>query len=168
MVLRTHEPWLRRVLRNRLGDKDLVDEAFQEVGLALAKSESRPQEESRLAAWLYRVAVRQSLLIRRRLGRLRRRMEAVGRRMSIAGDTGDGDPLQWLLHVEREQAVRRAFARLSDLDREILLLKYNEKWTYGEMARRLGVTVHTIEHRLFKAKSRLRRLLQEEDIEVGT
>ncbi len=68
-------------------------------------------------------------------------------------------PLDWLLDRERFAALREALNDLSELDREVLLLKYTEGWTYKDLAKHLGVSTHAIEHRLIKSKQRLRRQL---------
>ena len=52
-------------------------------------------------------------------------------------------------------------------DREILLLKYTEGWTYKQLAAHLGVKVKTVEHRLMKARRDLRRRLRERGLEVN-
>lgn len=164
-VLSENEDWLRRVLFNRLRDRELVDEVFQEVGVALSRDDLRPEDSEKLPAWLYRVAVKQSYLARRKLGRFKKLLTSVQERMPIAEHQQD-DPLDWMLGVERQQAVRDAIQQLPELDREILMLKYTEGWTYKELAERLGVTVHTIEHRLLRAKKKMRQLLQ--SVEVVT
>ena len=166
VMMRAHEPWLRRVLFNRLGDREIVDDVLQEVGLALSRTDLRPDDESKIAPWLYRVAVRQAYLARRKLGRLRRLMNSAAD-LSQAGKAEEVSPLEWLLGEERREAVRRAIQGLSELDREILILKYGESWTYKQLAERLGVSVHTVEHRLIKAKKNLRSLLKQEQVEVS-
>lgn len=163
-ALRQHEFWLRRVLLNRVGDRDAVDDLMQEVGLAASRADLRPQEEGKLSAWLYRVAIRQAYLYRRKMGRYRRLVTTAAGHVGSEPDEIQ-DPLQWLLGREHQQAVRDVIERLNETDREILILKYAENWTYRQLAERLGVTVHTIEHRLLKAKHKLRKLLNEAHLE---
>ncbi|HWL09018.1 MAG TPA: sigma-70 family RNA polymerase sigma factor [Planctomicrobium sp.] len=166
--LKQHEPWLRKVLFNRVGDRDVVDDLMQEIGVAISRPELRPENIDRLGAWLYRVAVKQSFLYRRKMGRYRKHFGATDDPLTTAADQHQGDPLQWLLGREHQQAVRHCLTQLHETDRDILMLKYAENWTYQELADRLGVTVHTIEHRLLKAKKRLRQLLQQAHVEVGS
>lgn len=160
-LIMQHESWLRRVLMHRLGDADIVDDVFQEVGLALSKCEQMPDS---LQAWLYRVAVKQAYLAKRKLGRFRKLVNSA--KAIIPNSDATPDPLTWLIGKERQQAVRVAFDELSELDRDVLMLKYSEGWTYRELTERMGVSVNAIEHRLLKAKSRLRKCLQDQGIEV--
>jgi len=167
-ALKRNEPWLRRVLFNRVGDKDVVDDLMQEIGLAISRPDLRPQDPGKLGAWLYQVAVRQAYQYRRKMGRLRRHVESTPvEARDISGDQEE-NPLHWLLGREHRQAVRQALQGLRDTDREILMLKYSENWTYQQLAARLGVTVHTIEHRLLKAKKQLRQLLRQAHVEELT
>src|SRR5580704_9919043 len=66
-----HSRWLRTVIAARSRDASAVDEVYQEVALAVVKQEA-DVPDARVAPWLYRIAVRQALLYRRRLGRQRR------------------------------------------------------------------------------------------------
>jgi RNA polymerase sigma factor (sigma-70 family) len=52
--------------------------------------------------------------------------------------------------------------QLDELDRQVLMLKYVEGWTYRQLAEMLGVTEDTIEYRLLRARKRLKSLLQQQ------
>lgn len=166
--LKQNEPWLRRVLFNRVGDRDVVDDLMQEIGLAISRPDLRPRDASRLGSWLYQVAIRQAYLYRRKMGRLRRHVGHVSPEASESAVGDVEEPLHWLMGREHQQAVRNALQGLKEIDREILMLKYSENWTYQQLAERLGVTVHTVEHRLLKAKKQLRQLLKQAHVEVIT
>lgn len=57
--------------------------------------------------------------------------------------------------------LRRALHRLEPSDREILVLKHLDGWTYDELAERLQIPRGTVMSRLFHARRRLRQLLGE-------
>src|SRR5436190_16963263 len=101
-ALQRHGRWLRRVILTRLGERQAVDEVMQEVSLAAVASPAPPADGAQVGAWLYRVAVRQTLLYRRRCGRRRKLVDAFARHAGGAG-TGSSDvpddPLRWLLSV---------------------------------------------------------------------
>ncbi|MCA9079926.1 MAG: sigma-70 family RNA polymerase sigma factor [Planctomycetaceae bacterium] len=164
-ALLEHKPWLRTVILNRVGDADIVEDILQEVAVAFTKSGDLPTDPERVAPWLYRVAVRQCLFYRRTRGRRRRFEDRLQREWSPPGESAS-DPLGWLLEHERLHAVRAALEQLPELDREVLILKYTENWTYRDLARRLGVTEHVVEHRLFKARQRMRQQLVAAGVEA--
>lgn len=155
-----HAPWLRTVIRCRLGEEQAVEDVLQNVAVASVQSKHRPEEIRQIAPWLYRVAVKQTLRYRRTAGRARKRLDQL---QSMGNNSPSPpsalDPLRWLLLQERERAVHSALDDLDEVDRQLLWLKYTEHWTYQQLADRLGVTVHTIEHRLLTARRRLRARL---------
>jgi RNA polymerase sigma-70 factor (ECF subfamily) len=57
--------------------------------------------------------------------------------------------------------LRRAVGRLPPEDREILVLKHLDGWTYDELAERLAIPRGTVMSRLFHARRRLKDLLSE-------
>lgn len=160
-----HGRWLRTVVRGRLQDPDAVDDVLQEIALAVSQHHLRPTEQEKVAPWLYRVAIRQCLQQRRRMGRYRRFVENYSTYADLFRDS-PRQPVDWLLDDEQRQSVREALERLPDLDREILLLKHTQGWTYQQLADHLGVTVHTIEYRLLQARRRLRSELAAIEVEV--
>ena len=152
--LALHARWLRTVIAARAGDASAVDEVFQEVSLAAVKQTVEVPEE-KVAPWLYRLAVRQALLHRRRLGRQRRLRRNFALHRSADSDASP-DPLVWVLSDERQQLIRRALERLNAKDAELLLLKYTEDWSYHDLAAHLGVSHSAVETRLHRARQRLR------------
>jgi RNA polymerase sigma-70 factor, ECF subfamily len=63
--------------------------------------------------------------------------------------------------VEELVDLRRALGRLEPGDREILVLKHLDGWTYDELAERLEIPRGTVMSRLFHARRRLKQLLGE-------
>jgi RNA polymerase sigma factor (sigma-70 family) len=167
-ALAEHGRWLRTVVGARLGEPQAVDEVLQEVALAAVAQKAPLADPTRVAPWLYRLAVRQSLLYRRKQGRRRKLTDRYAARRQAA-DSQPLDPLGWLLAEERRQQVRQALACLPKRDAEILLLKYTEDWSYREMAQRLGISESAVEARLHRARQRMRAELTALDvIEVRT
>ncbi len=163
-TLSENESWLRKILRNRLENADEVDDVFQEVGLAVAKADLRPTDPAKAEAWLYQVAIRQVLQFRRKAGRYRKLIRGQQERV-LPNEQSGTDPMALILRTERSESIRKVMEQLSESDREILILKHAEKWTYKQLADRLGVSTNTIEHRLLKAKRQLQRLLIQLDSE---
>ena len=156
-VLARHDRWLRTVVSARLGEPQAVDEVMQEVCLAAVAQRSPLADPEKVAPWLYRLAVMQSLLYRRKQGRRRKLTDRYAQRLRPSEqDTRQLDPLGWLLAEERRAQVRVAMARLPRREAEILLLKYTEDWSYRQLAEHLGVSESAVEARLHRARKRLR------------
>lgn len=162
-ALAAHGRWLRTVILARTGEPAAVDDVFQEVALAVSKPQVQWQTVVRVEPFLYRLAVRQSLLYRRRVGR-QRRLQL--RWMHENGRPAEDrlDPGEWLLAMELRQTVREALQTLLPKDREILLLKYTEDWSYHQLVAHLGIGHSAVEARLHRARQRLRDRLIETSV----
>lgn len=159
-TLARHDRWLRTVVLARIGELHGVDEVLQEVSLAAVAQKAPLHDANKVAPWLYRLAVMQSLLYRRKQGRRRKLIDRYAARFRpTEADARQTDPLGWLLADERRKLVRKALGRLSQREAEILLLKYTEDWSYRDLAEHLGTTESAIEARLHRARARLRQEL---------
>jgi RNA polymerase sigma-70 factor (ECF subfamily) len=157
-ALVAHGRWLRTVILARTGELAAVDDVFQEVALALSKQQARHSAIALVEPFLYRLAVRQSLLYRRKAGR-QRRLRTRWAERNLHSDEDRVEPGEWLLAMELRQSVRDALQTLISKDREILLLKYTEDWSYHQLAAHLGISHSAVEARLHRARERLRSQL---------
>lgn len=161
----SHQGWLRTVLLSRLGNREETDEVLQEIALAAANQSARRQPVERVGPWLYRVALRQILLLKRRQGRRRKLMTSVVTRTQITEHCPqNASPLDWLLDQERDTRIRAVMERIGDRDKQLLLLKYVEGLSYDEISQVLGVTASSVQSRLHRARKLLRRELLHEQI----
>lgn len=156
-ALREHDRWLRTVVYARVGEAQAVDEVMQEVAMAAVRQQAPLADAGKVAPWLYRLAVTQSLLYRRKQGRRRKLTDRYAERnRPTEADNRESDPLDWLLAEERRKMIRVALGRLAKRDAEILLLKYTEDWSYRDLADRLGITPSAVQARLHRARARMR------------
>ncbi|MDG2382008.1 MAG: sigma-70 family RNA polymerase sigma factor [Pirellulaceae bacterium] len=158
--LTEHQRWLRTVIMARCGEAQAIDEIYQEVASAAIEQKSPLSDPSKAGAWLYQLAVRQSLMYRRKQGR-RRKLERnyAERGISLTEHRQPNNPLHWLLADERRQMVRDALDQLHPRDAELLLLKYTENWSYKEISEHLTMTTSAVESRLHRARKRMRQVL---------
>ena len=160
-TLAKHSRWLRTAVFARLGTRQAVDEVMREVEFAAVSLRTPLDDPERAGAWLYRVALRQSLLYRRRQGRQQKLLDGYARTRQSESSSAVPCPLSLLLLAERRQLVREALATLARRDVEVLLLKYTEDWSCRELAQHLGVGERCVETRLSRARRRLREALGE-------
>src|SRR5438067_2193985 len=111
-ALAAHDRWLRTAVLARLGERQAVDEVMQEVALAAVARRAPLADPAKLPAWLYRLAVRQALLYRRKRGRQHKLVDRYAHRTGAGGGKSGPDPLGWLLRDERDRLIRAAVARL--------------------------------------------------------
>jgi RNA polymerase sigma-70 factor (ECF subfamily) len=188
LMLETHRPWLTRVLRCRIGDDHAVDDALQEIALAVVRQTAPlggngqpercsttnrlpgeingnttslsnhagiPNDPEKVAPWLYRIAVRQAVNYHRKSNRKSNAKPTP----EIEVTCESQQPLDWLLAEEEQKSFDNALSQLSPAQREILTLKYAEKWSYQQLAEHLGIPVRSVEYRLLQARTELRKYL---------
>lgn len=159
-VFAEHEKWLRTVIYARVGDREGAEEVLQEVALAAVKQSAPIEDRAKIAPWLYQVAIRQTLLYRRKMGRMRKLKNGFAEKTQpTEEDHRTDNPLTWLIDNERRELVREAIKQLRKQDREILLLKYTEGWNYNQISTHLGISQSAVEARLHRARQKLRNLL---------
>lgn len=164
-ALRENEHWMRSTIAQRVGEYAAVDEVFQEIALAAARQQAPIRDPSKIGSWLYKLAVVQSALYRRKAGRKRKLLkryedEVVARSNGTAQD----EPIDWLIDRERDALVRDALQKAPEEDRKILMMKYGEDMSCQEIADALGVTSVAVQSKLHRARGRLKRILSETSI----
>jgi RNA polymerase sigma factor (sigma-70 family) len=159
-ALAEHGRWLRTVVFARVGDPHGVDEVLQNVAVAAIEHGDRLRDATKVAPWLYRLAVVGALQWRRRQGRGKKLLDRYATRVPPTEmDLDEPDPLDWLLAGEQRKLVRTALRQMPRRDAEILILKYTEDWSYRQLAVHLGLSTSAVEARLHRARHKMRRLL---------
>lgn len=163
-ALAEHGRWLRTVVLARVGDHAAADDVMQEVAMAAVEKGHQLRDPTKVAPWLYRLAIFGALQYRRRQGRRRKLLgRFIEREPPADADRHEPDPLAWMLADEQRVMVREALEHLPKRDAEILLLKYTEDWSYRQLAEHLGLSASAVEARLHRARQKMRRALAKLD-----
>jgi RNA polymerase sigma factor (sigma-70 family) len=148
-LARKHRPALLRYFR-RKGLRPPDDEdAAQEVFIRLARREGLAEQVGRFDAYLFATAANVALDLRR-LGQVR----AAGRHDSYdeaVHGLSDHDPEEILQGREALDLVVVALKELPERTRTIFVLARLEQMKQAEIARRLGVSLNTVEKHLHTA-----------------
>lgn len=65
-------------------------------------------------------------------------------------------------NIERDIILEDALKKLNENDREIILLFYQQNLSYEEIANILNISLENVKVRIFRAKEKLRKLLEKE------
>ena len=143
---------MARFTRDPQEREDLVQEVFLKVFRHLGKFKF----DSALYTWIYRVAVNAAsdyLAARKRRPLvLLEDLQVVERGPASRKDPSG--PQKALLASESRELVRRVLARLPEKFRKVLILREFEGLSYQEMAQVLGISMGTVESRLFRARKK--------------
>ena len=142
-------PRLRRYARALTRDPGQADDLVQSCLLRALANEHRWQPASDLRAWLFTILHNVHVSDRRRTTRNRRRSG-----MIVSFSPAHCEPRAVLDFVDLD----RAFAKLSDPQRRVLLLIGLEEMSYEQAAAVLSLPVGTVRSRLGRARAALRRL----------
>jgi RNA polymerase sigma-70 factor (ECF subfamily) len=143
-------PCLRRYALKLTGNRTAAEELVQECVVRSLGKQHQWREGSNLRAWL------STILHNQYVNEIRRAMrEGIAVELSevdelLAQPPQQDKTLQW-------RDTCRAFAELTDGQRDAVLLIGLDGWSYERVAKRAGVPVGTIRSRLSRGRERLRQ-----------
>jgi RNA polymerase sigma factor (sigma-70 family) len=139
------------VALRQLGNPQSAEEVTQGVFIALAQKAGKISRRTVLSGWLFR-ATRFAVLNLVRDENCRRSYEHEALTMQITSDSNEADSVweQILPHLDD------ALDRLSQSDRELVLIRFFGSKSYKEVAQVLGITEDTAKKRLSRAIEKLR------------
>ncbi len=151
---------VRHYTRSAVEVEDIVQDSFIK---AYRKLETF-QHQSSFSTWLYRIAVNTSLDFLKRAGR-----NPVRAVEDPEISSGTGEPARTVRSVaapdaqlEREEVSRithEALDELPEIFRTVLVLREFEDMAYQDMADLLGISIGTVESRLYRARARFKEAL---------
>lgn len=150
-----------------LSAEDAMD-ISQEVFLKIWRALPNWRGECRFATWVYKVCINASLDFLRRAPErtepLNGYPDADGDEhpLEIADDSVCSSPEGKLEQSETTLAVRRAIAKLPDDQRQVVVLRDIEGYSYEEIAEMLSLGIGTVKSRINRARCRLKAVLEAE------
>lgn len=149
------------VVRDYHAALDVVQEAFVKVLRRIDDLD----DPDRFRPWLRNVVRTSALDSLRRKKVAGRSGEALPGEADEEGSDGlpapDLGPAELSERAELREQVREVVATLPESQRELITLKYLEGASYEEIAKATGLTVSSVESRLFRARGALRKRLVE-------
>jgi RNA polymerase sigma-70 factor, ECF subfamily len=143
----SHAAFVWRVLARHGVPRRELDDGCQEVFLVLYRRANELIAGSNVRTWLYGVAVRVALGMRRRAYHRRELLTEVALEQG-----GPAQPFEALWSRELHQQLTAALATLPRVRREVFVLYELEDMTIGEAAEALGVPENTAMYRLHAAR----------------
>jgi RNA polymerase sigma-70 factor (ECF subfamily) len=146
LLVRRHSGRMLGVASRLLGSTADAEDAVQRAFIRCHAHARTYREEWSVTTWLYRILTNVCVdEIRRR----RSRGEPESARDGVAHRDG----------VDTRLDVQRALRQVPNEARTLLVLRYVEGLSYGELARVRGITVNTVKSQLKRGKSILRTAL---------
>jgi RNA polymerase sigma factor (sigma-70 family) len=163
LLMRRHKGPLYGFTRRYVGDSDAAVEVVQETFVSAWKAIGRYDRRRPFAVWLKAIALnkcrdrgRRQLVRRLAFGDKDAESPEAQRQADPAADAEAN-----LLEAQRRAALSAAIARLPAKLKEPLLLTYFDDLSQQEAATVLGVTVKTVETRIYRARQKLAKVLED-------
>ena len=150
-LYRRYAPRVYAVVRRLAGDDQLAEDWSQEAWVRAFRALPGFRGESRFSTWLHRIAVNSALHGRR--WRERRVVNELPLPLAAEPSVRGDDPVLRL-------SLERALDRLPEGMRQVVVLHDVAGYTHEEIGRELGIAPGTSKSQLFKARAKLRALLQ--------
>jgi RNA polymerase sigma factor (sigma-70 family) len=138
-LARYEAPLLHYATRLLWGDRERARDAVQETFARLCRQDAA-EVGPRVAEWLFTVCRRVALDIRRKEAR----MAPLNDSLAEAQRSRSPGPDEDLARHETLAQVRRALAELSETQQEVLRLKFQNGFSYKEIARVTGLTANHV------------------------
>ena len=132
-----------------LGDRQLAEDAAQEVFAIACKDIAYLKSKEKFAAWLAGIC-RNTAKQMLRTGQIK--LNAPTGEKVAASSRRDGDGTQ--------MAVKQALDNLKDSERELITLRYYDNLPYERIASVLGISTQAVHGRLIRAKRKIAKYLK--------
>ena len=151
-------PRVIAVARGYVGDSGDAEDVAQEVFFKVHRKLATFREDSSFFTWLYRITINTATdFVKRRGNRKARQIEEF-ERLPVA-DSSDS-PITRITREELRAEIRDSMALLPEQFRAVLVLREIEQLSYEEIAETMACAIGTVESRLFRARARLKVLLE--------
>lgn len=152
MLWNQHAPQVDSIIRRYAADPDLAQDIAQEVWVQVFRALPSWRGEARFSTWIHRVTVNRTLNALRRVRRFSLMETAIEEDSAFVEQDSEQNMLAG--------TIADAVSRLSPGARTVFLLHDVEGYTHEEIANELGITPGGSKTQLFKARAKLRGMLE--------
>lgn len=144
---RYHSPMVA-LAYSMLADRDMAEDAAQEVFAIVCRDIGSLKSKERFAAWLAGICRNVSRQMLRAS-----KSTLAARDNDITAEHGDD-------MEDRREAIRRAVWQLRPDDREMIVLRYYDNLPYEQIANILDISIQAVNGRLIRAKRKIAKYLK--------
>ena len=151
-LLQQHERIINKVCRVYAQAAEDRNDLYQELALQAWRSYPTFRGDAQFSTWLYRVALNTAITQFRKSKKATTTPELLEPFVAPAAETDTEE--------EQLQSMYRAIAKLSELDKAIVLL-YLDDYPYDDIGRVMGITPNHVAVKMSRIKTKLQSLTQQ-------
>jgi len=151
-LVRRHQHSAWRIAHRFIGDPAEAEDVAQEAFLRILAAAPRYKPSAAFSTYLYRVVARLCI------DNTRKKRPILTNTLPETVDSSP-DPATALAQKDRDALIRKALDALPSRQRMVVILKYYEGLSYGEIAQAMGTTVKAVERLLGRARKTLQKRL---------
>ncbi|WP_233277684.1 RNA polymerase sigma factor [Paenibacillus durus] len=157
----THSQHIYKVAYSVLRDAKAAEDTAQEAFLQIYKSLPNYRFEG-LKTWITRIALHKAIDEKRRRDRMKQRLCADESELEFA-PSGSEDIPSAVIRRDRNDRLRSEIKRLPEGYREVVTAYYLEHKNYEQIAAEFGITLKSVESRLYRARHWIRNHWKKEE-----
>ena len=163
-IVTTYERLVFSTLKSKVMSAEDAMDLSQEVFIKIWRALPNWRGDCKLSTWIYKVCVNTSLDFLRRSPDVETISTSPDdeddRPFEVADDSIAASPERQAEQNETTAAVRRAIASLPDDQRQVIMLRDIEGFSYDEISEMLSLGIGTVKSRINRARMRLKALLE--------
>ena len=163
-LLKHYGPLMRYIIKPILQDKHDIEDCLSETAMRIWENfDTYDEDKGSFAAWVTAITRNTALNMIRRKNRhpeseIREEMEEM--------ESTEPTPEEIVLREERQRELRRALDLLSQKERNLFYRKYYYLQSTEKIAAEMGMTVRSVEGKLYRIKKKLRKMMGGDEDEV--
>ena len=166
-IVKLYETLVYNTVKLKVGNAEDALDVSQEAFLKMWRYIGKYRGECRFATWVYRICVNASLDFLRHAGLTATEpmptytdKDGDEITLELPDESANASPENSAVRSDTVNTVRRAIARLSGEQREIIMLRDIDGYSYEEISEMLGLEIGTVKSRLNRARNNLKELLR--------
>jgi RNA polymerase sigma-70 factor (ECF subfamily) len=168
LLVERYQERIFRLIRGYVRESAEVEDLAQETFLKAYKNLEGFQRQSSFYTWIYRIAVNTVLDHIKRRGRSPVQAVEDLEVLPVTQMTRSPAPAANLERAEISSITQSVLEEIPEIFRTVLVLREFEELAYQDIADMLGISIGTVESRLFRARARFKEKLLQKYPEFGT
>lgn len=156
--------WIVYQVSNQLYDRTMIEDAAQDVAIKMWENLKGLRSNEAFKVWLYRIIQNLCRSENLKYRQVRYDSDIESHENILKEDDAVSIPEDATVAKDDNAMLLACMRKLSELQRQTLLLYYYDGLKYREIAAALGVSTSTVSTNIIAAKSRLKKMFEENGI----